>query len=322
MRFTRRLGDAARRWARRRQGLDRNPIVLNRRRIYILPTRQGATFGALLFAMLLGSMNYSSSPGFLLTFSLAALAFVAMNHTHRNLEKLEIRIGHADAVFAGNEARFPLYIHNASGVARNGIALDDDERTQAVVDIAPESAATLHFRIRTSRRGWLRPQRIGLHTTYPFGLFRAWVWLHPEASCLVYPAPAEPGLAPPVTALESGSSEAMFRGHEDFTGLRAYQPGDAPRHVAWRASARLDGDLLVKEFGGGAATTRMLRWQDVMFERDDEARLSRLARWIMDAHAADERWGLELPGVSLPVDGGQAHFERCLRELALFGLPR
>src|SRR5690606_23369553 len=83
MRFTRRLGDAARRWARRRQGLDRNPIVLNRRRVYILPTRQGAAFGALLFAMLLGSMNYSSSPGFLLTFSLAALAFVAMNHTHR-----------------------------------------------------------------------------------------------------------------------------------------------------------------------------------------------------------------------------------------------
>ncbi|HEX7031211.1 MAG TPA: DUF58 domain-containing protein [Gammaproteobacteria bacterium] len=305
-------------WADKRQGRDPDPVTLARRRIYILPTRQGLIFGVLLFAMLLGSMNYSSNLGFVITFMLASLGFVAMHHTHRNLENLELRAGHALSVFAGDEACFPVFARNRAAVTRGGIALDDGNVTQDIRDLAADSVETLNLRITTTTRGWLRPHRFGIHTTYPFALFRAWAWVRMDLACLVYPAPAPPGGAPLPAAFESGSGRTEAAGNEDFSGLRKYRDGDSPRHVAWRASARGDGDLLVKEFRSGGTAARWLDWDETRSEGDVEARLSRLTRWVMDAHANDERFGLRLPGADIPLDSGEAHYERCLRALALF----
>src|SRR5213082_1177003 len=50
-----------------------------------------------------------------------------------------------------------------------------------------------------------------------------------------------------------------------------------------------------------------------------EVRLSPLARWVVDAEAHGERYGLALPGVWLPPDRGPEHRHRCLAALALFG---
>ena len=54
-------------WAKRRVGSDKEPLSLIQRRIYILPTQAGMVFGLILFAMLLGAMNYSNSLAFGLT---------------------------------------------------------------------------------------------------------------------------------------------------------------------------------------------------------------------------------------------------------------
>ncbi|MGH8179972.1 MAG: DUF58 domain-containing protein, partial [Steroidobacteraceae bacterium] len=72
-------------WARRRQGPDRLPLRLARRRLYILPTRAGIAFAALLLTMLGAGLNYANSLALLLTFLLAGFALVAMHECHRNL---------------------------------------------------------------------------------------------------------------------------------------------------------------------------------------------------------------------------------------------
>jgi len=65
-------------------------IRLNRRRIYILPTRAGFLYLATLFTMLLGAINYDLALGHALVFLLAGLGLVGMLHTHRNLLGIEI----------------------------------------------------------------------------------------------------------------------------------------------------------------------------------------------------------------------------------------
>ena len=45
-----------RRWVLKRQGHDPSSVVLDRRRIYILPTGLGLAFAVMLFAMLLGGV--------------------------------------------------------------------------------------------------------------------------------------------------------------------------------------------------------------------------------------------------------------------------
>ena len=65
------------RWARRRQGTDQSSgFALERRRIYILPTRYGVIFAVVLFAMLLGSINYAANLAYAMTFLLAGLMLV------------------------------------------------------------------------------------------------------------------------------------------------------------------------------------------------------------------------------------------------------
>jgi uncharacterized protein (DUF58 family) len=50
---------------------------------------------------------------------------------------------------------------------------------------------------------------------------------------------------------------------------------------------------------------------------DVEARLARLAAWVLLADKLGLDYGLRLPGVLLRPDTGQAHRRRCLEALAL-----
>ena len=118
MRLRDRLQGTARGWIRRRQGPDRGPVTLRRGRIYILPTALGSAFGLMLFAMLLGSLNYANNMGLALTFMLAALGLVAMHACHRNLEALVARAAGTEPAFAGGEAVFHLALANPGGAAR------------------------------------------------------------------------------------------------------------------------------------------------------------------------------------------------------------
>ena len=86
------------------------PVTLVQRRIFILPTRQGYVFALTLLVMLLASINYQLSLGFILTFLLASMAGVAMLHTWRNLAHLKLRPGRCDPVFAGEAAHFGVTI--------------------------------------------------------------------------------------------------------------------------------------------------------------------------------------------------------------------
>ena len=76
-------------WIRRRQGDDVDPVELRRNRIYILPTRSGIAYAAMVFAMLLGGMNYNNNLGLGLTFVLVSLGLVAMHHCHGTLSGLQ-----------------------------------------------------------------------------------------------------------------------------------------------------------------------------------------------------------------------------------------
>src|SRR5687768_16418037 len=84
------------------------PVTLVQRRIFILPTKQGYLFAYVLLLLLVGSINYNLSLGYLLTFLLMSMAGLAMLHTWRNLARLKLRPGRCDPVFAGDVAHFTI----------------------------------------------------------------------------------------------------------------------------------------------------------------------------------------------------------------------
>ena len=305
-------------WIRRRQGPDRDTVTLLRGRIYILPTGLGGAFGLMLLAMLLGSLNYGNNLGLALTFLLGALGVVAMHACHRNLESLVLRAAGADPPFAGNDAVFTLALANPGRAARYDVEATAADRTDAPASVAGGGEALLALRVPTRRRGSVLLERIVVSTRFPYGLFRAWAVLHPDMHCLVYPRPSAGAAPPPQSAGREGGGLAR-RGEDDFAGLKDYHPGDPPRHIAWKAFARAN-ELLVKEFSGDADAIPVFDLADAP-GGELEARLSVLARWIVDAHARGQTFGLRLPDEEIPPEPGEMQRRRCLAAIARFDAP-
>jgi uncharacterized protein (DUF58 family) len=304
-------------WLFQWRGPEPGAIVLVQRRVFILPTRYGVIYAIALMLMLTGSINYGLSLGFVLTFLLAGLGINSIIHTFRNLSHLKILPGRAPAVFAGDAAQFALTLENRSALDRYSIGTTHDRSHVSYVDVPARQTIIARVAIPTVNRGILRPGRLTLFTVFPLGLCRAWAYANLDMQCLVYPRPETPGFELPSPEPREGSGIEYGSGQEDFSGLRSYHPGDPPRHIAWKAAAR-DQTLHIKQFSGSAAAELWLDWRQLPDTFGTEARLSRLTRWVLDAHAAGLSFGLRLPDVTLPPAPGDAQRERCLGALALF----
>ena len=305
------------RWLFQLRGTETGSIMLVQRRIFILPSRHGVIYVGALLLMLIGAVNYNLSLGFVLTFLLTALGVNSILHTFRNLARLKISPGRVPPAYAGDHAHFTLIIDNPGTLDRYSVGVTRDGKDAVYADIPARQAATVSIAVPAPRRGILLPGRLTLYTRYPLGLCHAWAYVEPDVRCLVYPRPEAGHVSLPLPDAHAGMGASHGSGQEDFSGLRSYHPGDSPRHIAWKAAARGQG-LFTKQFSGRAATELWLDWQATPDALGVEGRLSRLARWVIDAHAAGLSFGLRLPGITLPPAPGNAQHDRCLEALALF----
>jgi uncharacterized protein (DUF58 family) len=229
-----------------------------------------------------------------------------------------VRARAPDPPFAGSDAAFGLALANPGRAPRFDIEAAAPDAAQAPVSVPATGEAALELRVPTRRRGSVVLDRVEVSTCFPYGLFRAWAVLHPALPCLVYPRPAADAPPPPRLPGPQGGG-LVRRGEDDFAGLKDYHPGDAPRHIAWKAYARA-GELLVKEWSGDAEAVPVFDLADAP-GADLEERLSILARWIVDAEARGQAFGLQLPGEEHPPAPGAAQRRRCLAALARFEAP-
>lgn len=303
-------------WIFRARTPEPAPVTLVQRRIFILPAKQGYLFALVLLVLLLASINYALSLGFLLTFLLAAMGGVAMLHTWRNLAHLKLRPGRCEPVFAGDTAHFRVVLESPSR-ERFAVALRRRGEDPVFVDVRPQEPAIASLAVPAPRRGRLKCGRLEIYTRYPVGLFHAWSYFDFGLAAIVYPRPDPLAGLPPQQSLAGDDEGIPVAGDEDFAMLRGYRPGDPPRQIAWKALARGD-DLLTKEFQATASAELWLDWIDARAP-DPEARLSVLAHWVIETERLGQSYGLRLPGVSIPPGRGDAHRARCLEALALHG---
>ena len=73
-----------------------------------------------------------------------------------------------------------------------------------------------------------------------------------------------------------------------------------------------------KEFTGGQPQLLWIDWH-AQAAAGIEARLSRMARLVIDAETGNNLYGLRLPGCEIKPDRGGKHYHRCLKALAVFG---
>jgi uncharacterized protein (DUF58 family) len=309
-------------WARRRQGTDLLPTTLAARRLYILPTRAGVALGALLLVMLAAGLNYNNSLALLLTFLLTGFALVGLYQTHRRLLGLAVQGVDLTPAFAGEQLTVSVQLGDATGLAAAEYVLRlRPPGAEPVETAAHGAAASPAFSLRcpaVTRGLWILPA-LRLQCAAPTGLFRAWTWLHVDASTPVYPRPTGTLPLPESPGDDSGSSDPAG-GNDEWASLRPFRDGDSPRQVAWKAYAR-GAPLLVKEYRGLSGQHHEFDYDRLPPGLDVEARLSQLATWVVESERRGETYGLALRGRHLAADSGPQHLRACLTALALFGLP-
>ena len=300
-----------------------NIATLNPRQIYILPTIWGMLYAVMLVLLLVGSINYSLSLGYFVTFLLASLGHTAMLHTWRNLVHLHISVLHVKPVFAGDTAQVTINIIDAKSRARYAIAARIEQHTMenmaAIENIAANQSQVFSLPFVTHKRGYCALPRITLYTEYPLSLLHAWAYVANPTQILVYPKPSGQQRLPAllIDASNIGLNHAK-RGDDDFDGHKTYQLGDASSRVDWKASSRGSG-LYTKIYSGEGAGDCWLDFALVNGEL--EARIAQLTRWVIDAHAAQLRYGLKLPNLTLAPNDSEAHpeshYHACMQALAL-----
>lgn len=288
------------------------PIRLDRRRIYVLPTRFGIAFAMLLFVMLLGALNYSNNPALLLTCLLGAAAGASLFFGFRGMSGLTlVRLRSASA---HAEEAFDLHLHFDPGTrARAGLRVRRGE-AEASFALPATGEGDVALRVEGAARGWFHPGRLRVSTDWPLGFFQMWSWLNPRSEFLIYPALEFP--APPLPGGDGHEGEQAQAGSsEEHSGLRDYQTGDPSRRIAWKPSIRHD-TLLVRDLERRSGEALTLDW-NALRGLDGEARIRRLAAWVCSAESSQRRYTLRLPGETIGPGLGANQRHACLRALAL-----
>ena len=291
------------------------PVSLNHRRIFILPTQRGLGFVVLIVLLLLIAFVYNNNLAYLLTFLLASVFFVTILHSYKALSGLVVQKGRSKAVFAGEAAGFKIHINNPTDRERHHLHIKLQD-SQSLTLPAQTSAHIMLYSI-TQKRGWHSAGTVTLFSTFPLGLFRAWSPIRFDLKVLIYPKPAHVEIAFPKAASAQLQQGVNHKGADDFYGLQAYQPGDAIKHIHWKAFAKGLG-VFSKKYAGEQSS------EEIRLDYDDapgytvEERLSQLCRWVVDAEQGGFSYGFALPGLKLPPGNGSVHYQKCLEALALF----
>ncbi|PLY42232.1 hypothetical protein CSZ94_11285 [Janthinobacterium sp. ROICE36] len=303
---------------------------LGAQRVHIRPSRAGLAFAALLLALWVAAVNERLGLGYALTYFAAASAIADMLFSSRNLAGLSLAATPGNPVFAGSHALFTLRLINRSTRPRHAIRLAarGASAVPGLADIAAHGETAVSIGVPTQQRGWLIAPAVRLSGSFPLGLFVAWCHWQPEARVLVYPRPEQD--APPLPWLtgtvRQASQPGSGGGALELVGVRAYQPGDALRRLAWRQIARHDGEhLFSKQFQPGADAPKSAAPSGGMLDHADlhalapETRLSRLAAWVLLAERTGLPYGLRLGVLTLAPALGASQRDACLRALALHG---
>ncbi|MGV6851863.1 MAG: DUF58 domain-containing protein [bacterium] len=285
------------------------PWLIDRKRIYILPTLSGIAYAVIVGIITIGGLNYSNNNVLAIAFISAAAGMYSAWRAYYNLRGIQFNSIHADAVFCGEQAEFILNCIQTE--PRNSYFLEFDHALSAIKIIQPRQSSTVKLLYETSQRGWFVPGIIKPFSVYPHGLFKPWTTCLLPARCMVYPQLEDPVVLWPEDSIVKHAPDA----DREYTGIREYSPGDSISQIAWKSSART-GQLHVKQWQYEGATELVFDWNSTN-SLPYEKRISRLAGWVYQAHNIDARWALHIPGIQISENTGTDHYIQCMTALAL-----
>jgi uncharacterized protein (DUF58 family) len=231
------------------------------------PTREGFVYFLVGILLLIAGMLHQVNL-ILLVFTLSAGPIVASLLSGRTLlHRLSVQRRVPPYVFSGDRLTVDYTLENArrwhaalavfleeSLVPVDRLVSGSAGETPRVFfsRIAAGDRARLRWQCRSPRRGEYEFRDLALGTRAPFGLVEHRAFIALEDQLLVYPEIGRLNrrwyqMQRQATENRQGQRHDQSAQQVEYHGLRGYRPGDSPRWIHWRTSARR-GELIVKEF--------------------------------------------------------------------------
>jgi len=224
----------------------------------VSPTKAG--FVLLLLATFLAVAGVNSGVNLLFLLAAAALSAVLVSVFTGVLAVTRVRIARRlpHEATAGEPFTTTLSVSAALPLGGRHLHLEDHLRlgrrnyrfATYATSLGPQRRALVAYRGVLPERGLCRFQRIRCSSAFPFGLVRATDSRRASEELIVYPRRGR--LLRPLPSLAGfwdwTLRRAATHGHEgdEIRSVREYQPGDSPRLIHWKTSARM-GKLYVRE---------------------------------------------------------------------------
>lgn len=273
-----------------------------------------AVFAALIMALL---SLYSG--GFFLYSAAAALAALAAatGFTAINLQGIEVeRLISRTTIELGESIHSRLTVRNDSiwpafwlrWREHVGDGLDREGTGECMQTVNPKRREALEMTLHSKRRGLFRVGPAIVEASDPFGLSRRFLLDREVRFVTVLPRRVTLGRGWPLghrPVHKTPRRWSLFEDPSRFIGTRQYRPGDSPRRIHWRATARsgqihvkkfepsvLEGILLAVEMSGAAYRTRRSVWSRTDEEPTHELAIMAAASMAEYVLSGDQSVGL------------------------------
>jgi len=299
----------------------------SRRRGRFPPTREGWWFLVATVVIGLGAVNAGLNLLFLVWGMMLFLILASGVLSELGLRGLDVRRSPPPAIHAGTPYLMGIGLSNRKRrLPSFSIEVEDLEAGRPIekrcyfLKLPAGRTQETAYRHVLARRGRYRLSGLRVSTKFPFGIIQKSREVTDPADLIVYPA-----LVPVPVALLRGLPARTGQGRQkwqsrngDFFGLRDFRPGDDPRDIHWRTTARR-GVPFVRENEDDEGLEAIVMLDDAAGPPPAafETAVSEAASISLELLQRGFRVTLALRGASVPADAGPAQSTRILRALAL-----
>jgi len=248
------------------------------------PTKEGITFLGLSLFVGVAALNTGNNLIYL-TFGMM-LSFVAVSGiiSMINLWKIDIRYDTPQNIFALTPTFIKVYLINKKFLIPSYSISARIEGERVFISYLPTNMIKIiNIRCFFKRRGWDQIPDISISTNFPFGFFRKWIKIKSDHEVvLVYPKVQSLNIEEAKYSKSFGETynEKLGFGN-DIRSIRPYQPGDNPKFIHWRSSAKL-GKLMLRELQEEESKGAVIEFNPTKDRTQLESQISRAASLLLE----------------------------------------
>ena len=287
-------------------------------RIFILPTKLGLYFLAITFVLFLFSLSYGNPLAYTATFLFSSVIVTSTIFTNYNLSGVTAKMIKENSTFYEDENKLiQLVIINSSNKTRFDIEaqLGKNKTIDSHSVGASDNKKTI-LSISNLDRGQYQINRVKVMTSFPFGIFYSWRYIHVDHDVFIFPKAIGEEQPIELTGLRE-SSEGLLTvgGNEDFYQHNPYIPGESWKRINWKVWAKSE-DLLIKQYESSVDYAYSFDFSKLSHLSEQQA-LRQMSKWIKTAKENHSAFKLTIGGES-SFGSGNEFCDIGLKKLAVY----